>query len=265
MAEDGIAGWQAWRQARVASLAAPDSWLGLTGLYWLEPGDNAVGTAADAAVPLPAGPVRLGVLRWADGELNWRPAAGEPQPLRTDAGGAPTVVTAGATTFFVIERDGRLAVRVRDLDWAAKQPQAFSGIETFPYDPAWCIEAEWRPLAQPQTMEVPNVSGELKPVRVEWQAVFRVGDSEVALLPMSVSDSRAFFVFRDATSGRQTYGAGRFLNAAAPAGGRIVLDFNRAYNPPCAFTAFATCPLPPPENRLPFAVPAGELRYRPQQ
>lgn len=251
--------WQAWCKARAASLAVPDSWLGLAGLYLLEAGDNTVGTATDAAVQLPAGPARLGVLRWVGDELSWRPATGEPQPLQTDAGGAPTVVAAGTSAFFVIERDGRRAVRVRDLDWAARQP--FAGVDCFAYDPAWRIEAEWRLLDPPQTMEVPNVSGDLKPVRVEWQAVFRVGDTEVALLPMSVSESGAFFVFRDASSGRQTYGAGRFLNTTAPAGGRIVLDFNHAYNPPCAFTAFATCPLPPPENWLAFPVSAGELRY----
>jgi uncharacterized protein (DUF1684 family) len=122
------------------------------------------------------------------------------------------------------------------------------------------IEAEWQPLEPPQVMEVPNVTGDLKPVTVAWQAAFALGGQRVTLLPMNVSESGVFFVFRDATSGRISYGAGRFLNTEAAIDGRIVLDFNFAYSPPCAFTPFATCPLPPPENWLPFAVEAGEKR-----
>lgn len=256
--------WAEWRAARAASLAAPDSWLGLVGLYWLEPGSNAVGADPAATVVLPAGPALLGHLDCVGGTVTWRPLAGAAMALATDAGGEPTPVSHGALAFFVIERDGRLAVRVRDLDWAAKRPRPFPGVDCFAYDPAWRIEADWKPLDPPRTMDVPNVSGDLKTVRVEWQAVFLVGATEVALLPMSVAETDAgrgvFFVFRDAGSGRQSYGAGRFLNAGAPAGGRLVLDFNRAYNPPCAFTPFATCPLPPPENWLPFPVEAGERK-----
>ncbi|MBW7900221.1 MAG: DUF1684 domain-containing protein [Rhodocyclaceae bacterium] len=256
---DELARWQFWRAARAQALAAPDSWLGLTGLFWLEEGANAVGADPAATVVLPDGPARLGKLDCAGATIVWRPAAGEAGPLRTDADGAPTVVEHGALAFFVIARDGRLAARVRDRGWAAKRP--FAGVDCFPYDPVWRIEAEWRPLDPPQTMDVPDVTGDAKPVCVERQAVFRVGGAEAALLPVRVGDAGVLFVFRDATSGRQTYGAGRFLEAAAPAGGRIVLDFNFACNPPCAFTPFATCPLPPPENWLPFAVEVGELRH----
>jgi uncharacterized protein (DUF1684 family) len=110
-------------------------------------------------------------------------------------------------------------------------------------------------------MEVPDVTGDLKMVGVTHQAVFEVADQKVALLPMSVGEKEVFFIFRDRTSGRETYGAGRFLKADTPHDGTITLDFNRAYNPPCAFTAFATCPLPPAENWLPFAIPAGEKKW----
>lgn len=256
---DGHQAWDAWREARAEALAAPDSWLGLIGLHWLEAGVNAVGSDPAAVVVLPEGAAQIGQLEWAGNRLVWRPAAGEAVELQTDAGGTPTVVALGRYAFFVIERDGRLAVRVRDREWASRH--AFAGIESFAYDPAWRIEAEWKPLDPPQVMEVPNVTGDLKPVTVAWHAEFRVGAQIVTLLPMSVSESGAFFVFRDATSGRMSYGAGRFLNVEAPMGSRIVLDFNFAYNPPCAFTPFATCPLPPPENWLPFAVEAGELKY----
>lgn len=250
--------WQRWRTARAESLAGPDSWLGLIGLFWLEEGANAVGSAADAAVVLPEGPAILGYLECAGTAVVWQPAAGAAIPLRTDAGGEPTVVEHNALALFVIERDGRLAVRLRDRQWMRRQP--FAGIETFAYDPALRIEAEWQPLEPPQVMEVPNVTGDLKPVTVAWQAAFALGGQRVTLLPMNVSESGVFFVFRDATSGRISYGAGRFLNTEAAIDGRIVLDFNFAYSPPCAFTPFATCPLPPPENWLPFAVEAGEKR-----
>lgn len=250
--------WQCWREARAASLASPDSWLGLIGLFWLEEGRNAVGSDPAAVVVLPDGPLLLGHLDCAGTSVIWRPAEAAAIPLATDADGAPTVVEHGALAFFVIERDGRLAVRLRDRGWATKHP--FAGVDAFAYDPAWRIEAEWKPLDPPQVMEVPDVSGDLKPVVVAWQAVFSVGGEKFALLPMSVSDEKVFFVFRDATSGRISYGAGRFLDATPPRDGRIVLDFNFAYSPPCAFTPFATCPLPPPENWLSIAISAGERK-----
>ena len=254
-----VARWQRWRAARAAGLSAPDSWLGVVGLFWLEEGANTVGSDPSAAVVLTVGPAVLGRIDCTGTTAVWRPVLGAPVPLQTDAGGAPTMIEHGALAFFVIERDGRLAARVRDRDWAARRP--FAGIDAFAYDPAWRIEADWRPLDPPQTIEVPDAGGDFRPATVAWQAVFRVGDAEVSLLPMRVAGDGVFFVFRDATSGRTTYGAGRFLDAAPASGGRIVLDFNFACNPPCAFTSFATCPLPPPQNRLPFSVDAGELRY----
>jgi uncharacterized protein (DUF1684 family) len=139
----------------------------------------------------------------------------------------------------------------------------------FAYDPAWCIEAEWQSLTPPVAMEVPNVTGELKTVLVDHKAVFEVAGQKLELLPMSVSDSEIFFVFRDRSSGKETYGAGRFLKAAVSpqecflrgaVDGKISLNFNFAYSPPCAFTPFAMCPLPPTENWLPFAVAAGEKK-----
>ena len=161
---------------------------------------------------------------------------------------------------FPVDRNNRLAVRLRDREWAAKKP--FSGLDYFAYNPAWCIEAYWQKLSPPISMEVPNVSGELASVLVTHQARFSKDGVEVTLLPMAVGDKEVFFVFRDRTSGSATYGAGRFLKvpAAAAVDGKISLDFNFAYNPPCAFTPFATCPLPPPENWLPFAVAAGEQK-----
>ena len=247
-----------WRNAREAELSGPDSWIGLIGLHWLEPGSNRVGSGEDCVVRLPGGVAHLGDLVWSGDSLHWQPMSGDVQELATDRDGVPTVVDCAPWAFFVVERDGRLAARVRDREWAKTQP--FVGLSYFDYDPGWAVAAVWQALEPPVVMEVPNVMGDLKPVTVAHKAVFEVAGERVELLPMSVSEREVFFVFRDRTSGRDTYGAGRFLKAKPAVDGRIGLDFNFAFNPPCAFTAFATCPLPPPENWLPFAVEAGEMK-----
>lgn len=248
-----------WRAARHAELAGPDSWLGLVGLFWLEDGRSSVGQAENNAIRLPSGPAHLGDLICQGGEVWWHAVNTAAQRLETDHLGQPTVVTCGDLAFFIVEREGRFAVRLRDRAWATTRP--FSGVTYFPEDPQWVVEADWLPIDPPLTMEVPNVTGELKPVSVAFKAVFEKAGAQVELLPMSVSEREVFFVFRDRTSGKETYGAGRFLKAKPAQNGKIGLDFNRAFNPPCAFTPFATCPLPPPENWLPFAVPAGEQKW----
>lgn len=248
-----------WRDGRAAELGSPDSWLGVIGLVWLEAGETEVGSGPDCVVRLPSGPERLGVVAVSANGVAWHPADGELRPLATDAAGDPDRVRCGDLEFFVIERDGRLAVRLRDLGWRGRRD--FTGIETWPWDPAWRIDACWEALPEPATIAVPTMSGDLKSVTVRHRAVFECDGHAVGLLPMDEGADGVFFVFRDATSGRGTYGGGRFLRAAPAAAGRVILDFNYAYNPPCAFTAFAACPLPPPENWLPVAVNAGERRY----
>jgi hypothetical protein len=248
-----------WQAKRHAELAGPKSWLGMRGLFWLEPGLNSVGCAAGSVVLLPGGPAHLGNLHWQDGRMIWQPVGGEARELQTDIAGPPSVVDFENWSFFLVDRENRLAARLCDRNWAVSQP--FAGLDYFDFDPAWQIEAEWQPLSPPIRMEVPNVSGDLKVVEVSQQAVFEVAGQMVTLLPMAVIDKEVFFVFRDRTSGKETYGAGRFLKANPEVNGKIRLNFNVAYNPPCAFTPFATCPLPPPENWLPFAVPAGEKKW----
>jgi uncharacterized protein len=250
----------AWRQRRHEELAAPDSWLGLIGLFWLQPGPNVVGSAEDCQVQLPAGAPRVGVLHHDPDGLRWQPDGGVSIFLNTDKVGEASTVDLENLSFFVVDRDNRLALRLRDRDWATKTP--FAGLSYFDFDPAWRIVADWQPLSPPLQMTVPNVSGDLKPVEVAWQARFTVADQELTLLPMAVSAGEVFFVFRDRSSGKETYGAGRFLKTQPAVDGKIVLDFNRAYSPPCAFTPFATCPLPPPENWLPLAVTAGEKVWK---
>jgi len=250
--------WLRWRARRHDELAASDSWLGLAGLFWLTPGLNRVGSAADCPVLLPAGPAHLGDLDWAGESVVWRSLGGVPSPLASDRDGQPTAVDHENLSFFIVDREGRLAVRLRDRAWAEQHP--FAGLDYFPFAVDWRIVADWQTLSPPLAMELPNVSGDLKMVDVDHQAVFSVAGETVALLPVSVGEREVFFVFRDRTSGKESYGAGRFLKAKPAVDGKITLDFNRAFNPPCAFTPFATCPLPPPENWLPFAVPAGEKK-----
>lgn len=249
-----------WQAARREEMASADSWLGLIGLFWLEPGRNALGHAAQSVIQLPDGADWQGDVCWEGERLLWQPAVGEPIVLQTDLAGQPSTVDLENYRFFVVDREGRLAVRLRDRQWATKQ--AFAGLDYFPYDPAWCIEATWETLAEPLRMEVPNVSGDLKLLEVRQQAAFSLGGEKVMLLPMSVGKEEVFFVLRDRTSGKESYGAGRFLKAKPAVDGKISLDFNFVYNPPCAFTPFATCPLPPAENWLPFAVSAGEKKYQ---
>lgn len=261
-----------WRDGRLQELAAPDSWLGLVGLYWLEPGRNAVGSNPGCPVVLPEGPPHLGDLVWDGAFVLWRPVSDCPALveehevglageaiLRTDKAGEPSRVHFGNLVFFIIERDGRPAVRVRDLGWPDKRP--FAGVDCYPFDPAWRIEATWERFPEPRPLEVQSVTGELKTILVPARAIFRVDGAEYALWPLESGAQGAFFIFRDGTTGSETYGGGRFLKVNAPENGSVLLDFNRAFNPPCAFTAFATCSLAPPENHLPLPVRAGEKKY----
>lgn len=278
---------EAWRQARQAELAGPESWLGLAGLYWLEPGANQVGSAPDNAVILPRGPARLGTLVWEGEAVHWYPAssgetrrewggAGDTQqapgaattprsgdawefPLADDRDGAPDRVCLGELAFFLIRRGARLGVRVRDRAWATRRP--FTGVPAYPFDPAWRLTGRWVPLEAPRTLLVPDVTGEERPVTVAYGARFTLAGQDYELLPQRVGADGVLLVFRDQGSGRETYGGGRFLHCPPPENGAILLDFNRAYNPPCAFTPFATCPLPPPENWLPLAIAAGERKW----
>jgi len=228
---------QRWHARRLAELVKPDGWLTLVNLVWLDDGEHVIGAGPGCDIAQAGLPDVFGTLRVAGTAAEWRPAAGAPQPLQSDAGAEPTVIVHGDISFFLIERDGRLALRMRD----ARSPTRlnFRTIACFAFDPAWQIEAEW--------------DGAL--------ARFGHGGSDFTLRPQRADAATLQFVIADATSGRETYGGGRFL-FVSPQDGKLMLDFNRAINPPCAFTPFAVCPLPPPENRLPFAVTAGEKTWQ---
>ena len=185
--------------------------------------------------------------------------------LPLDPDGRPTRVRAGSVSFHLIRREGDLALRVRDSESPART--AFHGIDHYPVRRAWCVEARFEPAGTHREVVVPAVAGPGERYLVAGRALFEPpGSKERHALTAFDEDAESdlFFVFADATSGTETYGGGRFMYMPRPdADGRMALDFNRAYNPPCVFTPYATCPLPPPENRLPFRVEAGELAYTP--
>ncbi len=265
-----------WREGRIQRLTAPEGWLSLVGLEWLKPGANRVGSAAGNDIVLTAGPAHLGVIELAaDGAMHLElPAHSgaliDGKPLRqarlvddAQAGdAAPTMVSFGSASFHAIDRDGRKGLRVRDAD--APTRRHFAGIDAFPVDPSWRIEATWVPARPGQTLEMGTVIGTIDKYLVPGTLEFSRDGSHFELLPVieAAGDRQYFIVFADRTSGNETYGAARFLYVDPPQDGRVVLDFNKAYNPPCAFTPFATCPLAPPENRLDLRVTAGEKKYR---
>ncbi|HJU08316.1 MAG TPA: DUF1684 domain-containing protein [Rhodanobacteraceae bacterium] len=261
-----------WRAQRLARLTAADCWLSLVGLHWLEPGRNTIGSASDNTIVLEKAPAHLGVVDLReDGttEIELAPGAnasidGESKThaiLQDDRSPNPTRVTFGSANFIVIDRSGRKALRARDEK--AETRTRFAGIESFPVDPSWRIEAQWIPFEAPRTLETMNVIGQLESYPAPGRAVFGRDGNRYELLPVieTPGDEVLYLMFADGTSGKETYGAGRFLYTEPPRDGRIVIDFNTAYNPPCVFTPFATCALAPPENRLDLRVTAGEKRY----
>lgn len=260
-----------WRAGRVARLKTPDGWLTLIGRHQLVAGENSAGTAADNSIKLAAGPPYLAtVTLTADRRVKFLPAAaarlevdGVPTQDEVELlyqGDKPTRVTFGTANFYVMQRGENLYLRVRDT--AAPNLAHFTGIEYFPVDPAWRVEAQWVPFEPARQVAITNMIGVTEPAAVPGKAVFTWQGKTVELLPIDEGDN-LFFVLTDLTAGVETYEASRFLYVPKPKPGetKVTLDFNRMQNPPCAFTAFATCPLPPKENRMPFRVTAGEKVY----
>jgi uncharacterized protein len=272
-----------WRETRVGNLRKPDGWLSLVGLHWLSDGEQTVGAAADSAVVLATGPKHLGTIRVVGKTVSFKPdsavtdlrvqslqdnawidvsASATGFDIEADSGTHPGRILIGTeASVALIERGGKLALRVKDA--SASTRTGFVGIDYYPINLSWRIEAEWTAHATPQTFEIQNVLGMIEQMPSPGYASFSRDGKNYRLHPvLEAGSDELFFIFADRTNGRETYGAGRFFYATPPvAGGKVVLDFNKAYNPPCAFTEFSTCPLPPPENRLDLAVTAGEKKY----
>jgi uncharacterized protein len=261
---------EAWRAQRETRLKAEGGWLSLAGLFWLEEGGNSFGTGAGNKIVLPSGsaPERAGVLelRGRQASVRLEPGvtaavagrAAASGPLRSDASGSPDVLSLGRLTLHVIERSGRVGIRVKDPESPVRR--SFKGLQWFPIEESWRVEARFVPHDRPRTLELADVTGSVQKLTAPGYVVFRRGGQELRLEPvLEEADAKElFFIFRDATSGRETYGAGRYLYTELPRDGKVLIDFNKAYSPPCAFTRFATCPLPPRQNRLPVRVDAGE-------
>ncbi|MBV8783780.1 MAG: DUF1684 domain-containing protein [Gammaproteobacteria bacterium] len=264
---------EAWRARRAASLTSESGWLTLAGLFWLKPGANSFGRDPGNALALdnPALAARAGrfVLEGNAVRFEADPAAhitrgGAPVDtlvMVPDTAGEPTVLESGSLRFFVIERAGNLGVRVRDLDNPHRRN--FHGLEYFPVSPDWALTARFEPYEPARHLKIINILGMEDDAVSPGAVVFEKDGHEYRLDAVleSPDHQELFIMFADATSGHETYGGGRFLYIPLPRAGVAQLDFNEAYNPPCALNDFATCPLPPPQNRLALRVAAGELKY----
>ena len=261
---------KAWRQRRVAALKADDGWLTVAGLFWLKEGNNSVGTDAanDIVLPARSAPGRVGVFKFANGATTFEAApdvsvaiGGKPTTraaMVPDAAGPPTVLAINDLTMFVIKRGDRYGIRLRDK--SSEMRKHFTELRYFPVREEYRVRAKWVPYDPPKSIAVPNILGQTEMTPCPGRAEFTLQGQKLSLEPVSEGDV-LFFIFKDQTSGKETYPPGRFLYADLPKDGEVVLDFNKAVNPPCAFTPFATCPLPPEQNRLLVRVEAGELRY----
>ena len=245
-----------WQQHRDQSLRSPNGWLTLVGLFWLRPGANTIGSADsnDFALPKGSAPDRIGVLNLQGDKITFTPIHGSSRTL--SYADEPDVIRAGSVSFFVIKRGDRFAVRAKDS--ASPVLKSFTGMSYFPISPAFHFQAKFIP--NEKKIPILNVLGESDLEESPGIVEFVYHGQQYHLRPVYEGDT-LFFLFKDPTNKTDTYQAGRMLNTPLPANGMVDLDFNRAYNPPCTFTPYATCPLPPKENTLSFRVEAGEKRY----
>lgn len=263
-----------WRKDQEADLKKDGGWLSVAGLFWLKEGENRLGTDPSCGVLLPPGsaPGFAGTLTLNEGRVTLHVAdcvtmtrSGKPvmtQEMHSDHTGAPDRVDLGSLTLTVIQRGGRTGIRLYDKNSASRK--AFHGMHWYPIDPTYCVTADFVPYEPPQTLAITNVLGDTQEVPCPGYVAFTLHGQTYRLEAQS-SGNGLFFNFQDETSGETTYPAGRFLDAPKPQNGKVTLDFNQAVNPPCAFTTFATCPLPPRANRLAVRIAAGELTHHPGQ
>ena len=254
--------WDQWRSQRRARLLTDDGWLTQVGLFWLHDGAN--------DVPLPAHPPINARFILQNGRVTLEPEARlgvkSSSVLRDDTDPAgPTVIRAGTLSFMAIKRGDvkgdHFGIRVKDS--ASEGRKNFKGLDYFSYDPAFRVTAHFEPYNPPRKIAITNVLGMTSDEVSPGALVFKLRGKTYRIDPiLEQGEKDLFIIFKDATSGKETYGAARYLYAHPPdAQGNTIVDFNRSYNPPCVFTPYATCPLPPPQNRLPIRVEAGEKKY----
>lgn len=258
----------AWREGMDANLRAKNSWLALYGLTWLEEGVTRIGSDPknDILLPEDSAPAFMGTIEHSPGKTTFSSEAestitlnGEPfqhSLLTPDSSEDPSYLEIGSLRMVVIERGGLTGLRIWDNNRIERR--TFPGRSWFPVDSEFQVQAEFKEHAAGRTIVIPNVQGEQEEVQSLGTVTFTLRDLEGHLEAMEAADNGLFIIFKDSTCGATTYPAGRFLVSEEVMGSTVTLDFNRSYNPPCAFTAFATCPLPPEENHLDFPVEAGE-------
>ncbi len=271
-------GLEEWRAQRYDDLREPDGYLSLAGLFWLEEGEHTFGSDSSNSIVFPAhAPAHIGTFVVQDSIVTMRvdsdavvTVEGQPVVERVmvdDSHDSVSVAHLDALNWRVILRSRGIALRLLDTESEARKN--FGGVDFFRPDIAWRLEARFEPYDPPREIDMPSITGVPEKEIVPGAVVFEVDSDEYRLdVTGHPGDEQYFVVFGDATNGRETYGGGRFvwIDAEDPStgsgqAGNITIDFNRAYNPPCVFSPFATCPLPPPENRLPIRVEAGELTY----
>lgn len=266
---------QSWRQERLERLKSPDGWLAVSGLIWLdepkEQTDFLMGSSEQCPIRLSeeSSPAAAGRLSVRDGivsftinngvvaKFNGQQTQGgilQIEPVKTEAD-SPDKLQVGHTSIHLIRRSGRLAIRLRD----AKCPliRSFPGEDWYPVDAKYRVTAKFVPYDPPRPIQITNVRGATYEDHLVGAAEFQLNGENVRLECQQEGPDELFIVFRDSTSGKETYGAGRFLNARKSADGQVILDFNQAYNPPCAYNIHTLCPLPPKDNHLSIAIPAG--------
>jgi len=257
--------FEKWKSEQIDDLK--QNWLPLAGLFWLKPGANSFGAAPENALVFPKGPAHGGEfdLEGKDVTVKLLPdahatIAGKPlatAKLDADVSGHATVIEMASLRFHVIVRGERVGIRLKDLESAAVAN--FKGLIFYPLDLNYRVTGAWEPGDGKKTIDVPNVLGDVTPAPVVGTVVFKINGQEQRLTAQGGDPSKGLsFVFNDLTAKSDTYPGGRFLETDPVKNGAVILDFNRAYNPPCAVTPYATCPLAPKENRLSVAIPAGE-------
>lgn len=262
---------ETWRRDQNAALTADDGWLTVVGLFWLKAGPNRAGTDPSSDIVLPAGtaPPRVGVFRLENGQATFEAEPGASVLVNgrqiATARLKPDVdhVVVGDLTMFVIRRGDRYGVRLRNSNSRARR--TFAGRVWYPVRSSFRVTGRFVPYNPPRQVSIVNVIGDISAMTSPGYVEFTLNGRSLRLDPVTEPGAdELFFIFNDLTAGTGTYPAGRFLYTALPKNGVVELDFNRAVSPPCAFTAFATCPLPPKQNRLPLRIEVGE-RYTGQK
>ena len=261
---------ETFRRQREAKLTSDTGWLTIAGLFFLSKPETTFGSAPANDIVLPAGaPAQAGTFVLTNGHYSVKAAAGvsfllsgksiTAADLKSDGDGPPDRIALGDLQLWVHQSGERPAIRLRDKNSSLRK--AFTGMKWYPVNEAYRVEGTFVPYDTPKTVQVPNLLGDIDTMSSPGHVAFTVNGRPHSMTVVTENDTEFWFIFRDLTSGVETYPAARFLYTGRPVNGKVTLDFNRAENPPCAFNPYATCPLPPEENRLSVRVEAGEKLY----